>query len=407
MRSSLTASKNDQTIGVLYGFRALMVLLVCNFHIWQQSWFRQGFTLFGQWVSTDYITRSSYLFVDGMILLSGFLLFLPYARAMQGGDPAPRIRDFFRNRALRILPTYLVAIAIMLLIANNDAAYSSADKRAIDVATHLTFTFNFNYDTWLLTPLGTALWTVCVEVQLYLLFPLLCFFVKRKPALTLSLMAVIGIGFRLAVGLRYHAEPLLINQTPAFFDVFALGFVGAMAYSALEKQDWMKAKANQALLVAIFALTVWLILLMLREQSQTSVIGQEELRRGQLLLRLPFAATILMSMLSASFMLRPFQWLLSNRLMRFLSTISYGLYVCHQPIAARLAKYTFPSSLHGDRNLQIAFTLLCFSLSIVLSMLTTFGVEKPTVSLANTLRKRFGRKDHEGCKTAKAEPPAG
>ena len=25
-------------IGVLYGFRALMVLAVVNYHIWQQSW---------------------------------------------------------------------------------------------------------------------------------------------------------------------------------------------------------------------------------------------------------------------------------------------------------------------------------------------------------------------------------
>ena len=53
-------------IGVLYGFRALMVLFVLNYHLWQQSWIPQYGTLWGQYINLDYWTRSSYLFVDGM-----------------------------------------------------------------------------------------------------------------------------------------------------------------------------------------------------------------------------------------------------------------------------------------------------------------------------------------------------
>ena len=66
-------------IGALYGFRVLMTLLVANFHIWQQSWLPQTVTLLGSRISFDYITRTGYIFVDGLILLSGFLLFLPHA----------------------------------------------------------------------------------------------------------------------------------------------------------------------------------------------------------------------------------------------------------------------------------------------------------------------------------------
>ena len=65
-------------IGVLYGFRALMVLAVVNYHIWQQSWLSQRVSLLGLSTDFDFFTRSSYLFVDGMILLSGFLLYLPF-----------------------------------------------------------------------------------------------------------------------------------------------------------------------------------------------------------------------------------------------------------------------------------------------------------------------------------------
>ena len=67
-------------IGALYGFRVLMTLLVANFHIWQQSWLPQTVVLLGKRISFDYITRTGYIFVDGLILLSGFLLFLPHAR---------------------------------------------------------------------------------------------------------------------------------------------------------------------------------------------------------------------------------------------------------------------------------------------------------------------------------------
>ena len=81
-------------IGVLYGFRALMVLAVVNYHIWQQSWLSQRVSLLGLSTDFDFFTRSSYLFVDGMILLSGFLLYLPYARQTLEGTPVPKTVRF-------------------------------------------------------------------------------------------------------------------------------------------------------------------------------------------------------------------------------------------------------------------------------------------------------------------------
>ena len=64
-------------IPALHGLRALMVFMVAYYHIWQQSWLPQYGWVLGQWINGDYIVRTGYLFVDGMLLLSGFLLFLP------------------------------------------------------------------------------------------------------------------------------------------------------------------------------------------------------------------------------------------------------------------------------------------------------------------------------------------
>ena len=161
-------------IGVLYGFRALMVLAVVNYHIWQQSWLSQRVSLLGLSTDFDFFTRSSYLFVDGMILLSGFLLYLPYARQTLEGTPVPKTGRFYLNRLLRIVPSYLAAVLLALVcFALPQGAYVTSGAMAKDVAAHLTFTFLFWPETYLYTPLNAALWTIAVEMQFYLLFPFL------------------------------------------------------------------------------------------------------------------------------------------------------------------------------------------------------------------------------------------
>ncbi len=392
-------------IGVLYGFRALMVLLVCNFHIWQQSWLSQDFYLGESWVSYDYITRSSYLFVDGMLLLSGFLLFLPYARQSVLGTPVSPVRTFYRKRLLRIVPSYLFSVGVMLLIALIEGRYTSQDALWKDLEAHLTFTFPFWPDTLLYTPLGTALWTVAIEMQFYLIFPLLAKAVQTKPALTLSLMGAAGVGYRLLAAYRWGADSMLINQLPSFLDVFALGFIGSMLYVRLESCRGELPKAMHYLALLLFIACLPLLSGLLRAQSTASSAGLDALHVGQLSVRLPFAAVLLVMMLSATQMPKIAQRLLDNRLMRFLAAISFNLYIWHQVIASRMAAGYFPASLHSDRPMQVAFTLLCYSLSIVIAMLTTFGVEKPIASLADKIRLR--RNQHERPTSCHTQPPAG
>ncbi len=48
-------------------------------------------------------------------VLSGFLLFLPYARAMLQDRPLPTARRFYQRRALRILPAYWVCMIALVL----------------------------------------------------------------------------------------------------------------------------------------------------------------------------------------------------------------------------------------------------------------------------------------------------
>lgn len=405
------------TIGVLYGFRALMVLFVCNFHFWQQGWLGQYVTLFGRTLDLDFWTRSSYLFVDGMILLSGFLLYLPYARQTAYGTPVPGPRRFYWNRAARIVPSYTAAVLLALwLIALPGGAYRDAASRNFDVITHLTFTFTFFRDTYLYTPLNGVLWTVAIEVQFYVLFPWLARAAQKKPVPVLCLMGGLGVLFRVGMARCVGDLSIWVNQLPAFLDVYALGMLGAILYLKLERRlAAAPAKGKLRRAVSLIApvlfiagcLALWRIL---RTQSTNGLAGHDALRLSQWLLRLPLALTLLTMMLSAAFLPRVLQKPLDNRLMRFLATVSFNLYIWHQVLSVWLVKNLFPDTLHANPPLQVAFTLLCYSASILLAMAFTYGLEQPAARQMERLRILFHRRketiNHEGSPNAETLPSA-
>ena len=180
--SSEVSRPTKWDIGVLHGFRAIMVLLVANFHIWQQGWLWQIFQIGPITLDVDYVTRSSYIFVDGMILLSGFLLFLPYARAMEEPYPLPKVGAFYLNRLARIVPSYVVSVLLMLvLVAIPQNLFYSKQALHLDLWSHLTFTHTFFYQAYQYSQLNGVLWTVVIEMQMYLLFPLIGRFAKKQP----------------------------------------------------------------------------------------------------------------------------------------------------------------------------------------------------------------------------------
>ncbi len=398
------------TIGVLFGFRALMALLVCNYHIWQLGWLPQYFRVFGLELNMDFITRSSYLLVDGLILMSGLLLYLPYALQSSRGIPVPGLGRFYLNRLVRILPSYLVSILVMLWwVALPQGKYANAGALTKDVLTHLTFTFNFWKETYLYTPLNGALWTVAVEMQFYLVFPFLARAAQRKPLWTLLGMALGGTGYRALVYLRIPDNALFVNQMVGFLDVYALGMLGAILYVRWLEWDRDRSLLEKRVLgifaVLVFGAGLWGLGELLRFQSHQSLAGVEALRRSQLLIRLSFALCMLAAMLGAALMPRFLQKLLDNRLMRFLAAISFNLYIWHQPLSAQIARHWFPATLRQDPPLQRAYTALCLAASLLAGMAATYGLERPvTKGFHHLIEHR--RKNHEGPKTPETKPSA-
>jgi len=64
-------------------FRILCIGLIAWYHFWQLSWLDPGFSIGSVYVDLQQMIRNGYLLVDMLLVLSGFLLALPYARRGQ------------------------------------------------------------------------------------------------------------------------------------------------------------------------------------------------------------------------------------------------------------------------------------------------------------------------------------
>lgn len=215
------------------GVRALAILIVAWYHIWQQSWLYPNLTIGGKTVSFDPLVRSGYIWVDIMILISGFCLYLPWAR-LTVGEAGQSPLAFYEKRLARVHPSYLLTIAVMFGVALATNAYGA--NRAFllrDLVSHLTYTQMFAYDTYYATNLGGALWTLALEMQLYLLFPLLARVFRRRPALTFVAMVGLALASRKYIAAAYYDVSLYFNQLPAYLDTFALGMAAAAIHVRL------------------------------------------------------------------------------------------------------------------------------------------------------------------------------
>ena len=374
----------------LDGLRTLMIFIVSWYHIWQQSWLTPSVGS----VSLDFLVRSGYVWVDGTVVLSAFLMLLPTARAGLKSEPESATA-FYRRRACRILPSYyFIVLLTLFVIVLPWGLYSTPQYMVKDLFTHFTLTFTFWYDTYVATPLGAAAWTLAIEAQAWLLFPLLLRALRKKPVLTLAGMLLLCAGFRAWVLWAMTDYSLVVNQLINFLDVYVIGFLAAFAFAKVETILAQKDRVLPVSLAAtaVFAGCVFALVCLLKAQASSGAYTL--IQRGQMLRRPLFALCFAGMILSAPFSLRPLRFLLGNPVMKFLAGISMNYYLIHQTLAVHLKRLGIPASLSaqpnidGDVSWQHLYTLLCFGLSLLLATLITYLVEKPGGRLLHRLTEK-------------------
>ena len=399
----MKTEKRPGRIPELDGLRVLMIFIVSWYHIWQQSWLEPVIRIPEAeiWWSLDFLVRSGYVWVDGTVLLSAFLMYLPLARQNRAVLPDPR--EFWFRKAKRILPGYwFIQLVFFFGICLPWNLYQGNGPFIVkDLFTHFTLIFPFWRDTYIFTPLGAASWTLSIVAQGYLLFPLLARCMRRKPAVTLGALCACAFAFRgwCLWGLQDYS--MVVNTFVNFLDVYAAGFGAALLFARMEKAAaerkhpakkdsgrWLRAAAATAVFIGCIVGVCELL------KVQASTYGQADLQGHQMLFRPLFALGFAGMILSAPFCLKPLRFLLGNRVTAFLAAVSMNYYLIHQTLAVHLKRIGFPPSVSdtpntaGEQPWQILYTLACFGFSLLAAVLVTFLIEKPAGRLLEKLRAK-------------------
>jgi len=392
MESNVTVSHNpsyqQNHIDVLDGIRAIAILIVVWFHFWQQSWLMPIAGSF----NIDWIPRNGALLVDMLILLSGFCLFLPYAKSMVYGTEAPCAKVFYKKRVARIFPSYYFSVLLVLfLFALPLGEYADHQFLWKDLLSHIFFVHNFSYDTLIGTKLNGVLWTVAVEVQFYLIFPLLAKCFQKKPILTYSGMTLIGLISSHFICKYFDTLPqgLYVNHTLTFFSVFANGMLGAWAYMSVTKEKKpLKAEQFFYILMTLGGLVLYKILC---DHHMSFSNGQQWQVKYRYVLSLVYLLILFGTLMAQHY----FRFLLGNRFIKFLAGISFNLYIWHQYIAVKLKEFRIPywegdtpPNQLGDKPWMWKYMLLCIAVSLAVAILTTYLIEKP---IARLILRRYDK----------------
>lgn len=362
--------------------RVCCVFIIAWYHIWQQSWLNPVLTFGPVRIDLNPIIRTGYLMVDLLLMLSGFLLFLPYARHSVEGTPLPPVGEYYRKRAARILPSYLFCLLVILLFfVLPGGEYGSTEHFLTDFFAHLTFTHNLFPLSHQSTRLNGALWTLAVEVQFYLIAPIVCRLFAKKPFWTYLVMVLGAFCYRFVYVLPMNSYSMHLNRLPAMLDVYANGMMGALIYVTLcryvRKTGWKSLLMTAA--AVLCALAVW----QLAEGQSRSSGGYSGVHIGQMVRRFPLSAAGAAFLVCAGFGLNGLTRIVSSKPVRWLSMISYNVYIWHAYAAIRLKEwhipaYTAPSpNQAGEQPWQTQYTLICMAAAILIGALVTYAVEKP------------------------------
>jgi peptidoglycan/LPS O-acetylase OafA/YrhL len=233
-------------------------------------------------------------------------------KAIGKGMPVWKVAvAFLTRRTLRIFPACYLYLLILWLFP----------LEGLDLRQHPGVYFGYIYNIWIFItntwgPYAVHLWTLAVEEQFYILWPWIILFIRTKYLFKVFLlMAVSAVAFRmifLTVSPYQPVFPMLVLM-PACIDSFAAGALLAyLHYSGRENNQWLKW-------ASLIAIPVWILLIITNHHR--SFIGLDRIFISL------FAVTIIdIANRGYTGIAKLF---LENRLVQYLSKISYGIYLYH------------------------------------------------------------------------------
>lgn len=348
----------------LDGVRGLAILAVMCSHLFAVNFAGSslGIRLLGQ------VFYYGWMGVDLFFVLSGFLI---TGILLDSREDPGYFRKFYMRRVLRIFPLYYGVL--FLLLALTPALGIQWHGIFIPLLLYLQNFQNYNQYTFVLAPGVTLnhLWSLAIEEQFYLLWPLLVFAARtRLRVMRLALvLSVAALLFRFALMFFWTNAYATHHNMFARADALLLGGVLAMMYRgptwprALSAGPWIFV-ACAGLVIASLLLPAWPVFASLYWIFcvRFSVVA--------------FASCgLLLWSLRPGLVLRVF----SLRTLRWFGKYSYGLYVLHLiflPFLSRVSRDALFSVFHSKAIAVAGTALFVLALSSLAAWLSFQLYEK-------------------------------
>lgn len=342
-------------------FRAIAALIVLIVHTEGVRWSNFGHSVFD-------CVPSGHLSVILFFVISGFLIsFLLSEEKKNYGVIS--LKDFYVRRILRIWPLYYLILLLSVLVLSYEPT-ARAIVYAVSICPNIPRAFRS--DEWGASP---QIWSIGVENQFYIFFPLLVFFLSRKQLYTFLLLfiAVYTVlpHFIDFINVRTINSAVLMDFNFKFyadckFNSLAVGCLAGLILS--DKSSILKLLYNRYLFYAstMAAIVIWGLNL--------NVCGYTDE------IMTLFFAIIILNVCTNSDLNITFE----NRVTKFLGKISYGIYMWHY-IVIMLTYKLLPVQDTTLWNLVIH--TIVFAVTILVAWLSFETYEKFFLNL----KRRFER----------------
>ena len=303
-------------LAFLDGLRAMLALIVVLDHAYQTIWTPEEFdSPSNPFYLLRYLYALGSLCVGGFLVVSGFCLMLPIAR--KNGELTGGAALFYKRRIRRIVPPYYCAIvlaALPLLVRHPIGKLTAAD-----VFSHLALVHNLFSAT--IFSINGAFWSIAVESQVYLLFPLIIWNWNRAgKAVTLLTLAFLGIAGSNVTNNQFFSGLCLY-----LYPMFALGMAAAcIAFDPSRQMQFLRTRVPWQL-VCLAALGILLLIF------QSFGLQKTLAQLAYMYWLVGIAACAVLVMGSQGPLPLWLNWLNWKPLV-WVGTFSYSLYLIHIPL---------------------------------------------------------------------------